>query len=312
MIVQGNKEAAVRQVTTTTPHGQTLSTMLYWALSNVPPCDCHLLHLDLECCGSDKGFSLLVKSNIGDTRLTSCVPGIEMQLTQANDLVLEVVTSNTGTVCASDASHSLCQMLFAAQQDQANYLLGNFVVKNIHRPQPCAPAHCGSITLHDMIHKKGVTTYDRMIWATKLSNAALSFYSSPWIKGWTTRTIKFFAEYEQSPEPASWKPHISTTSGSSAPYFPDNIEVYSLGVMLLEIGGFDIEEFKKKPQPEVLQEAFGAIMRQMGRQYKQVAQRCFMAYQQSQVQGESPEDCVAVLSQEVTKLQKEIDACFSF
>jgi hypothetical protein len=311
--VQNSAQAVVFQASTSqgSQQQQALCTMLYRALANVPPCNCHLLHLDLGWCGNNTGFSLLVKSNLNETQL-SLAPGFGLQNAAPSDLLIEVVTAfpNTSSATTLDASISLCPTLFTSQA-QANYLLGDFVLKSIHRPQPCSATHSASITLHDMIREPKVTFYDRTVWASKLTNAAVSFYSSPWIKGWTTHAIRFFVEYEQSSEPASWRPHIPTTLGSTTPCLSD-MEVHSLGLMLLEIGKVDIEEFNDMPYSQALDAALRDLTKEMGRPYRKVAERCFTVYQESMRPGASRESCIAALSQEIAHLQKHIETAFSF
>jgi len=292
-----------------------LSTMLYRALAKAPLCKCHLLYLRLEshsCSQLDPsrtiGFSMLVtSSNVSETRVS-----VNPSPKTSGDLFLEIMNDLTNDKGKSSqlCTGNLCDTLFGSSQDQVSYLLDNFLVKRVRNSQKYTTTGCTALSLHDLIEdKRGVTHYDRLILSAKLGKAAISLHSSPWTKGWSTRTIKFFAEYEESSQPASWKPHISTTFNSDYIVLPSNTDVYALGMMLLEIGDADTEHFE---YPQMLKPALRTITMQMGRPYRKIVERCFNTYQDSVTMDNSDDSNINALRTEIEELESYVTSCFNF
>lgn len=289
--------------------------MLYRALAKAPLCKCHLLYLRLEshsCSQLDPsrtiGFSMLVtSSNVSETRVS-----VNPSPKTSGDLFLEIMNDLTNDKGKSSqlCTGNLCDTLFGSSQDQVSYLLDNFLVKRVRNSQKYTTTGCTALSLHDLIEdKRGVTHYDRLILSAKLGKAAISLHSSPWTKGWSTRTIKFFAEYEESSQPASWKPHISTTFNSDYIVLPSNTDVYALGMMLLEIGDADTEHFE---YPQMLKPALRTITMQMGRPYRKIVERCFNTYQDSVTMDNSDDSNINALRTEIEELESYVTSCFNF
>jgi len=277
--------------------------MLYQALTKAPHCQCHLLHLRLE----------TQSNNSLDTEERSVAYSVlvtpSMTQTSTGDLILKIVNaltnddgSNPGLTLA--CANSLCEALFSNDQMDAHYSIENFQVERVRE---CKPGDCVATTLYDLVHKDTtrVTHYDRYMLAVNLGKAAISFHSSPWIRGWTTQSIKFFEEYEESKQPATWKPHVSITLNSGSPYDPINADVYALGMMLFEISG---QKFEGRLSAPELKSALNKITVEMGRQFKKVAECCFSTYEGSGLSNEQYP--LKALLQRIGELEKHASSSF--
>ncbi|KAF8251505.1 hypothetical protein K440DRAFT_613318 [Wilcoxina mikolae CBS 423.85] len=256
-------------------------TKLYQALAKAPPCQCHLLHLRLETT-SGKGLDTSER----DVAYSALVTSIMTQ-TSTGDLILKIVDAlnnddGSNSELTLECANSLCEALFSNDQDDARYSIENFQVERVRDLRGCKSGNCTVTTLYDLVHKDPrVSNYDRYMLAVNLGKAAVSFHSSPWIRGWTAKSIKFFEEYEESKQPATWKPHVSITLNSASPYIPINADVYALGMMLFEISGIDIQKFESPLKDSELKDALRTVTVEMGRQFKKVAECCFSTYQGS-------------------------------
>ncbi|KAF8545371.1 hypothetical protein BDD12DRAFT_871652 [Trichophaea hybrida] len=293
-----------------------LPTMLYQTLAKKLRCRCHLLHLGLEIqrkiqnsniTGPDGSqqieFSAFVTPSIypdpkfNDTSTlsrTTC----ELQLE-----IVDTLSNNTQPLsCCID---NLCEALFVQQQEQMEYLLEDFLVRRV--PQFKRAQSENALSLHDLSEgKRHVTLYDRLKLAVKLGRAALLLHSSPWISEWNSQTIVFFVQYEESRNIADWRPHVSAILNPNYTLHAPNTDIYALGMILLEFGGADMDEYRKQAPLSDMEPALTKVMREQGVQYRKVAECCFNIYKDSQERN------MDAFRAEIGNLERHVTECFEF
>jgi len=288
------------------------SKILYNTLLQLPPCSCHFVYLCLETSSSpgtsqhnssaeavvrQSGitFSVLVASKGSDDSQTiDCSES--MQHNTCQEVLLEIV--QTYPPVDPDINHpppcpGLCGTLFVDRHEH-EYALENFHVQLVQNRQEFAreeppPA---AITLRELLKDENrIMTYERLLLAAKLGDAAFAFHSSPWMEFWRATTITYLAAYESSEQPASWTPHIANPLTSDRRTML-NDGMYRLGMILLEIGGItqgQLDEIEKPTNNEKLSEqtvlamkkdllkvALCRVTRQMGSAFKKAAEQCFI------------------------------------
>jgi hypothetical protein len=271
-------------------------TSLYTALSKLSPCNCHRLYLRLEThrdlsqtwhtaipvsADSQPGikFSVLVTSKGTESSLTTNDQAEGYGHCQ--EIFLDIIHALVDEKCLTFPScPGLCGAHFGDQQERENYILDNFLIQRVPNCQKVTrdgDYTSAVISLRQLLHEKNLPLYDRILLAAKLGDAALMFHSSPWIKLWTASTITFFTGYEKLKQPASWTPHIASSLTLDHLLMPNDTDVYRLGMILLEVGGIDMNELAgKKEQVPV---ALGDLTRLMGMPYKTLVKRCFDIYE---------------------------------
>lgn len=199
------------------------------------------------------------------------------------------------------------------QQDKMEYLLEDFLVRRV--PQFKGTQSGNALSLHDLADgKRRLTQYDRLKLAVKLGRAAVSLHSSPWISGWDSQKIVFFAQYEESREPADWRPHISTILDPNYTPRPLNADIYALGMILLEFGGVDMDEYRIRApmSSNTLAPALTTVMKELGLPYMKVAECCFNVYKDSMSINQSQQRNMDVLYAEIENLERHVTECFEF
>jgi hypothetical protein len=302
-----------------------LPTMLYQTLAKKLQCRCHLLHLGLEIQRNIQTSSIARPD--GSQRIefsafvTPSMYNIDPKSNDTNalsrmtcELYLEIVdTFANDTRPRSCCIDNLCEALFAKQQqDQVDYLLEDFLLRRV--PQFKRTQSGNALSLHDLAEgKRRVTQYDRLKLAVKLGRAAVLLHSSPWISEWNSRTIMFFAQYEESKEPADWRPHISTILNPNYTPRPLNTDIHALGMILLEFGGVDMDKYRIwAPSSDTLEPALRTVMKQLGVPYMKVAERCFNVYKDSMIMDQSQQKNMDALRAEIRNLEKHVTECFEF
>jgi len=297
------------------------SKRLYDTLLQFSPCSCHC-YLCLEtCCNSSRGeilqsnFPGAVDRQSGTTFTIlvvskgTCDPQtMDLSTPTQHNSCEEIFLEITKKPRDPDINHhppcpGLCGTLFADRQE-LEYVLDNFHVQRIQCRQEYArneppPA---AITLRELLQDRNrIKTYERLLLAAKLGDAAFTFHSSPWMEFWEATTITYLAAYESSEQPATWTPHIANPLASDRLTML-NDGMYRLGMILLEVGGITQEELHEieKPtnneehtkqavlaQKKILVEvALSGVTRQMGSAFKKAVEQCFIFWYHGAVSEE--------------------------
>lgn len=124
------------------------------------------------------------------------------------------------------------------------------------------PAQCHPIIKIYPLHQYLITA--------NLSSSALYRYSTPWIQGWTPKTIIFFDKYGELT--LNWMSHIPVDVAYNRGQFEDysdrKKEIYVLGLILLQLGHRKCGELIK--DEKMVQKALASLCMTVGKRYKQV------------------------------------------
>jgi hypothetical protein len=289
-----------------------ITNSLYDPLSRLPRCSCHMLYLCLE--PGKLGFhgdSTVINQNTLDSDyackfsvlVASRSAGGLWDHTSApdhnsrQDVFLNFRQSSTSTNNVTTALQipGLCGKYFL-DQNENEYILESFHVQHVQdRPKCVREEISTTVTLRDLLRKDNSPMQpqaEKLLLAAKLGFAAFSLHSSPWFKLWTTQKIAFLAEYESSPNPGDWSPHLMALPTSSNTEQPNCEDLYRLGLILLEIGGISSEALTNKgglqnsvTSHETLDKMeflvrleSDKLIRVVGGHYKRAVQRCFKIY----------------------------------
>ncbi|KAI5820050.1 hypothetical protein BZA77DRAFT_302889 [Pyronema omphalodes] len=289
-----------------------ISNSLYETLSRLPRCSCHMLYLCLEpsklefhgdstainqtTLDSDYAgrFSVIVAS------YSACGLWDHMSAPAHNsrhNVFLNFRQSSTSTNNVGNALQipGLCGKYFL-DKNENEYMLESFHVQPIQdRPKSLREEISAAVTLRDLLQKDDSPMQaqaEKLLLAAKLGFAAFLLHSSPWFKLWTTQKIAFLAEYESSPNPGDWSPHLMALLPSSNTERPNCEDLYRLGLILLEIGGISSETLTHReglqnstPTHETLDKMeflvkleSDKLIRIVGGHYKRAVQQCFKIY----------------------------------
>lgn len=295
MAIRGENTRVIQQAS------QNLHRMISSSLS----CDCHIVHLCLQ---RQPKETALVKDPKGklpqppakenETRfsfqLSSC-SGIRVSIASRRAIHLVFTTRTPRYGDAMNASiveivaptPTFCQL---AQNDGYERFLpdtsascaSGFLLQRVTAPMGWAKS-ASPISLEDLVISRSaeIRSLDRLLIAAKLAHSLVHFYSSPWVRDWSLRTIHFFEKHEPDTAPGRWTPHLALTAKShNARQLGDqNQEIYLLGLMLLQLGRKKCLEYSDAESRELtLQKALGDLCQEMGLKYKAFVQNCLASW----------------------------------
>lgn len=284
---------------------QQASLNLHRVISSSLSCECHTVHLCLE---RQPKQSLPVEDPKGkspqspatepearfDFRLSTCSGvrvsiasrrAIHLVFTNRTPRLSDPTTASTQDTVAP--TPKFCQL---AQNDGFERYLpdttascaSGFLLQRVTAPVGWAK-YCGSTSLEDLVVSRStdIWSLDRFLIAAKLAHSLLHFYSSPWVRDWSLRTIHFFEKHEQpDTSPGCWTPHLALTANSSGvrQLGDRNQEIYSLGIMLLQLGRKRMEFSDGENEVLRFRKALSDLGQEMGLKYKAFVENCLNSW----------------------------------
>lgn len=285
---------------------QQASQNLHRMISSSLSCSCHLVHLCLERQAKETLPIKDPKGKLPQSLATEDETAFSFQLSSCSNIrvsitsrrVIHLVFTNrrprsidVETASGSDVvapTPTFCQL---AQNDGYERYLpdtvascaSGFLLQRVTAPVGWAK-YSSPISLEDLVVSRSaeIRSLDRFLLAAKLAHSLLHFYSSPWVRDWSLRTIHFFEKQEQpDTTPGRWTPHLALAANfPGARKLEDrNQEIYLLGLMLLQLGRKKSLEFSDAEKHELtLQKALGDLCQEMGLKYKAFVQNCLSSW----------------------------------
>lgn len=281
---------------------QMASRRLYAILVEALACRCHMLHLRLERLPKEDSiisppsfsansipdikftFLMTTGDHNGQTSKSMLECPLHLIFTSGDFQATEKLPRMPLT--PPPEKRQLCEEVLAGLEGYERFLAdkvnGNagFLLKCACSPNSSPDKSSDiNISLRELVksHAQQLTQYDKLRIAANLAHSVLSFYSSPWIRDWSLKKIRFFKGYEKSKTPALWTPHVAVSFCSDEEQKfcgMKNREIYALGLMLLEIGRSKQLEDSRGDEDAALSAALRDLVRNMGREYKEVVQDC--------------------------------------
>lgn len=291
---------------------QIASKKLYGIVSKQLACNCHLLHLCLgkqaeethTTKGGDKR-SLVPQTNFSFRLTAKSVDGTELNRPGTRRPVLHLVFTNHDLEHAEPSAETpgskftACEELVHSDKGYQRYFHesggggGNagFLLRRAATQTLSAVdiSVTPIISLSDLVSSQPtiLTEYNRYLIAANLACSILTFYSSPWILDWTPQAIQFFERCEHlTSSPALWTPHLALQFGlqDQRQFGVRNREIYSLGLMLLDLGRKQrLEDSPDEEEQYVLSKAFRDLLMKMGRGYTEVVKNCIYVWGDSRM-----------------------------
>ena len=193
---------------------------------------------------------------------------------------------------------NLCEEIFSNPAHQGAYILNTFHLQH-SRPRP--PASCSrspnpkpaafdssAITLRQLVLPEPRLPWHRcdpyglLLIAAGLATAVLSFRSSPWARSWSTRSITYFRNLEDSDDIGTWKPYIAGSFSENNPPRCSAI-LSALSILLAEVAGvdMDMDGAGECPGHDPVPEKICSISRGLGKEYRDLVKWVYKAYQES-------------------------------
>ena len=191
---------------------------------------------------------------------------------------------------------NLCEEIFSNPAHQGAYILNTFHLQH-SRPRP--PASCSrspnpksaafdspAITLRQLVFPEPrpqwyrCDPYGLLLIAAGLATAVPSFRSSPWARSWSTRSITYFRNLEDSDDIGTWKPYIAGSFARNDPP-PCSAILCALSILLAEVAGVDMDGASECPDHDPVPGKIRSISRGLGKDYKDLVKRLYKAYQTS-------------------------------
>lgn len=289
----------------------TTSRNLHRIVSNTLPCECHTAHLSLERQAKDTAkvkyspgkstqlpptepetrfsFQLSAKSNESNSRVfTTRHQVIHLVFTCCERTLNGPETSPESLPESDKPCPAFCTV--AQNKGYEGYFYNtsgscNSGFRVQRTPTPIGRARISSRTsLEDLIKSRSgeLQSFDRFRLAANLAYSLVRYYSSPWVRDWSLKTIHFFEKQEQlDTTPGQWTPHLPFKPDHlDVPRFGDkNREVYLLGMMLLQLGQrkcLDLSDVEGEQL--VIGKALGNLCREMGPKYTKFVENCLVLW----------------------------------
>ncbi|KAA8909401.1 hypothetical protein FN846DRAFT_889011 [Sphaerosporella brunnea] len=265
------------------------SNQLHGILCNFPmlQCNCHSLHLRLDfntqasSPTEGKQFSFLMTSTTHKDACTDSEDSVVHLVFARNDG--KAPNANIPCIGISEPCATLCKELLPLSNPYERFF-----------PAPNSGSDSGFV-----LRRKVDTTADSITSlanmlsnlipgdcyqiALNLTHSVLLHYSSPWLRDWTLDTIRFVKNHG-SLKP-TWTPHLTVSfSGATNQhqFGCQNREVYSLGLILLQVG-------RKRPldsikdSPQALQTAVDELCGMVGLRYRKVVWNCLYKWNDNRI-----------------------------
>ena len=240
------------------------------------------------------------------TKLAAAVTvarGLEsLEIANYNDhlVLLEIRDVPTGHE-APRCPRNLCEEIFSTPPCQGPYILNTFHLQLFFEHTPpttqdrISPAPYSRspnpaldpsvITLRQLVLPESRLPWERcdpyglLLIAAGLVSAAPSFHSSPWARSWSTRSITYFRNLENSNDIDTWKPYIAGSFTENDP-LPRNVILRALSILLAEIAGEDMEGIGGYLNYDPVPEKIRRISRGLAKGYRDLVERLYRAYQE--------------------------------
>lgn len=279
---------------------QNLHRMISTSLS----CDCHIVHLCLERQPKETTPIEDPKGKLPQSHVTEPEPRFSFRLSTCGGIRVSIASSRAIHLAftkrrpqSSDAltvspesvapTPPFCQL---AQNDgferylpdTATSCASGFLLQRVTAPVGWAKSS-NSTSLEDLVVSRSaeIRSLDRFLIAAKLAHSLLHYYSSPWVRDWSLRTIHFFEKHEKpDTTPGRWTPHLALTHNPSGvrQLGDRNQEIYLLGIMLLQLGRKRLEFSDAEKEELTFRKALSDLCQEMGLQYKAFVENCLISW----------------------------------
>lgn len=280
------------------------SQNLHRIISTSLSCDCHTVHLCLErqpketvCIDDPKGklpqspvmefetrFSFRLSICSGIRVSAASRRAIHLVFTKRRPQSSDTLTAPpecivpTLTFCQQAQNDGFERYL----PDTAASFPSGFLLQRVTAPAGWAKSSNSTSLEHLVKSRSGeIRSLDRFLIAAKLAHSLLHFYSSPWVRDWSLRTIHFFEKHEQpDTSPGCWTPHLALppTPFSVRQLGDRNQEIYLLGIMLLQLGRKHLEFSDAENEELTFRKALGDLGQEMGLKYKAFVENCLISW----------------------------------
>lgn len=299
----GKEPHAVARVSLDSGVIQTASQNLHRMVSNALACECHMAHLCLE-------------RQAKETVLAEDPKGKSVQyppLEPITKFSFQLASRCTDSNRVSFAKHQVMHLVFTSCQRKLNDRVENnelnlticklaqnegyerylhdtgglcdsgFLVQRAITPARSAQ-FSNFTSLEDLVVSRSaeLQLFDCFLIAANLAYSLLHFYSSPWVRDWSLQTIHFFEKQERSSTtPGQWALHLPLKLDNLdvRQFGVPNLEIHSLGLILLQLGQRKRLEFSPVEKRELtLEKALANLSREMGPKYTKFVKNCLASW----------------------------------